>query len=70
MGCSARELCVETLAVSSETHLITRCVMVPFEAPPGFAWVFCKSFRHYRTGKPVFRKNGGYFRFLVRRRKK
>ena len=39
--------------------------MAPYEAPPGFSWVFCKSFRHYRTGKQVYRKNGGYFCFLV-----
>jgi hypothetical protein len=42
--------------------------MEPFPAPPGYAWIFCKSFRHYRTGKPVYRKNGGSFCFLVRRR--
>lgn len=35
--------------------------------PPGYRWVFCKSFKHWRTGRPVFRRNGGYFRFLVRR---
>lgn len=40
----------------------------PFPAPPGFAWVFCASFRHYRTGKQVFRKNGKCFAFLVRRK--
>lgn len=35
-------------------------------APPGYRWVFCRYYRHYITGKPVYRKNGGYFRFLVR----
>ena len=40
----------------------------PFPAPPGFAWVFCASFKHYRTGKQVFRKNGKCFAFLVRRK--
>lgn len=35
-------------------------------APPGFRWVFCKCFRHYRTGELVYRKNGEYFAFLVR----
>ncbi|PPU38486.1 hypothetical protein XaplCFBP3123_18715 [Xanthomonas arboricola pv. populi] len=40
----------------------------PFPAPPGFVWVFCASFRHYRTGKQVFRKNGKCFAFLVRRK--
>lgn len=69
MGCSARALCVEPLAVSSGARLSMRCVMAPFEAPPGFSWVFCKSFRHYRTGKQVYRKNGGYFCFLVRCRR-
>lgn len=40
----------------------------PFPAPPGFAWVFCASFKHYRTGKQVFPKNGKCFAFLVRRK--
>lgn len=42
--------------------------MEPFIAPPGYAWVFCMSFRHYITGKPVFRKDGKPFAFLVRRK--
>lgn len=44
--------------------------MSPFDAPPGFTWVFCKSFKHYRTGKDVFRKDGKPFAFLVRRKRK
>lgn len=35
-------------------------------APPGYRWVYCKSFKHWRTGKPVYRRNGGSFAFLVR----
>lgn len=35
-------------------------------APPGFRWVYCTSFRHWRTGKPVYPKKSRYFRFLVR----
>lgn len=38
----------------------------PFPAPPGYVWVFCTSFKHYRTGKQVFRKDGKCFAFLVR----
>lgn len=34
--------------------------------PPGYRWIFCKSFKHWRTKKDVFRKNGGFFRFLVK----
>lgn len=34
--------------------------------PPGFRWVICRYFRHWRSGKNVYRKNGGVFRFLVR----
>lgn len=35
-------------------------------APKGYRWVFCKSIKHWRTGKRVFRKNGGCFSFLVK----
>lgn len=35
-------------------------------APPGFRWVYCREFIHYITKRPVRRKNGGWFRFLVR----
>jgi hypothetical protein len=41
-------------------------VTPPFPAPPGFRWLFFKCFRHYITGKLVYRKNGGSFRILVR----
>lgn len=45
--------------------------IVPFEgqrkpAPRGFRWVFCRFYIHWRTKKPVYRKNGGMFCFLVR----
>lgn len=39
-------------------------------APPGFCWVYCKYFHHWRTKKPVYRKDGGYFRFLVPMKRK
>ena len=35
-------------------------------APPGYRWVYVPHFRHYRTGKLVFPKNGKCFRFLVK----
>jgi hypothetical protein len=35
-------------------------------APPGFRWVFCKCFKHWRTGKLVYPRNGGSFMFLVK----
>lgn len=34
--------------------------------PPGFRWVFCPRFKHWRTGKYVYPKNAEYFAFLVR----
>ena len=34
--------------------------------PPGWRYVYCKVFIHWISKKPVRRKNGGYFRFLVR----
>ena len=37
-------------------------------APPGYKWVFTREFRHWRSGKMVRRKNGGFFAFLVRSR--
>lgn len=45
---------------------ITPLVTGPRPAPRGYRWVFCKSFIHWRSKKPVFRKNGGMFCFLVR----
>lgn len=39
----------------------------PRKAPPsGYRWIYRKSFRHYITKKDVFRKDGGYFCFLVK----
>lgn len=35
-------------------------------APAGFRWIFCREVRHWRSGKMMRRKNGGFFRFLVR----
>lgn len=35
-------------------------------APPGYKWVFCRSFIHRRTGKRIFPKSGKVFSFLVR----
>lgn len=35
-------------------------------APRGYKRVFCKYFIHWRSKKPVYRKDGGYFCFLVR----
>lgn len=37
-----------------------------FQVPPGYRVVYCKCFRHPRSGKMVYRKDGGYFRFLVK----
>jgi hypothetical protein len=41
----------------------------PFPAPAGFAWVFAKSFVHYRSGKRVYPKTADAFCFLVRKRR-
>lgn len=41
----------------------------PFPAPPGFHWVCVPYFIHWRSKKRVYRKDGGYFRFLVRDRR-
>ncbi|MEL7484327.1 MAG: hypothetical protein AAFN41_08220 [Planctomycetota bacterium] len=38
----------------------------PRPAPPGYRWVYCRYFRHWRTGKKVYPKKSEYFRFLVR----
>lgn len=38
----------------------------PFPAPPGYHWIFVKSFKHYRTGKTIFPKTAECFCFLVR----
>ena len=35
-------------------------------APAGCRWIFCKFFTHWRSKKKVYRKDGGYFCFLVR----
>jgi hypothetical protein len=37
------------------------------KAPKGMQWVFCREFRHWRSGQMVRRKNGKCFAFLVRR---
>lgn len=42
----------------------------PFPAPEGKCWVFCMSFRHWRSGEQVYRKNGRPFAFLVRKQRK
>lgn len=41
-------------------------IALEYPAPPGFRWVFVRCFRHYISKKLVYRKNGGYFRFLAR----
>lgn len=38
----------------------------PFCAPAGYRWIFRRHFRHWRSGKLVYRKDGGVFAFLVR----
>ncbi len=38
----------------------------PFPAPAGYRWVFCKSFKHWRSGKDVYPKTAECFCFLVR----
>jgi len=38
----------------------------PFVAPPGYRWIFCRYFIHYRTGQPVYPKTAEAFCFLVR----
>jgi hypothetical protein len=43
---------------------------IPFPAPPGYCWIFCPSYKHYRTGKQVYPKKAKFFRFLVRRKRK
>ena len=35
-------------------------------APNGWRWVYTRSFVHWRSKRRVYRKNGGFFRFLVR----
>jgi len=37
-------------------------------APPGYRWVFCPRFKHWRSGKMIEAKDHGLdsFRFLVR----
>ncbi len=44
----------------------------PFEAPTGFRWVFCKSFRHWRSGKVLNAEDYGRkaWCFLVRAKRK
>ncbi len=38
----------------------------PFPAPAGRRWVFCKCFKHWRTGKLVYPKTAECFAFLVK----
>lgn len=38
-----------------------------FRPAEGGDWVYCKFFIHWRSKKPVYRKNGGWFRFPRRR---
>lgn len=38
----------------------------PFPAPAGYRWIFCKSFKHWRSGKTVYPKKSDCFCFLVR----
>ena len=38
--------------------------MDDFQAPPGYRWVVCKCFKHWRSGELVYRKDGGYFRLI------
>ena len=40
--------------------------MQSITARAGYRWIFCKCFKHWRTGELVYRKNGGFFRFLVK----
>jgi hypothetical protein len=40
----------------------------PFPAPRGCRWVFCKCFKHWRTGKLVYPKTAECFAFLVKSR--
>lgn len=49
-------------------ELLRRTVMTttPFPAPAGYRWVFCKSFKHWRSGKDVFPKKSDSFCFLVK----
>lgn len=42
---------------------------VPFPAPAGYKWIFCKSFKHWRSGKTVYPKKSDSFCFLVRKKK-
>jgi hypothetical protein len=37
-------------------------------APPGYRAVFCMSFKHWRSGKDVFRKDGRPFCFFAKRK--
>lgn len=40
----------------------------PFPAPAGYVWIFRPYFTHYITGEKVYRKDGGMFRFLVKKK--
>ncbi len=31
-------------------------------------YVFCKCYKHYKTGKMVYKKDGGYFKFPRRKK--
>jgi hypothetical protein len=49
---------------------MTRCKPPVRPAPPGFRWLYVKSYRHYKTGKVMVATDYGYvaWRFLVRSR--
>jgi hypothetical protein len=36
------------------------------DAPPGYRWVFCRSYVHPRTRRRIFAKNGKCFAFMVK----
>lgn len=40
----------------------------PRRSRPGHRLVFCRYFRHWRTGKLVYPKRSKYFRFWVKTR--
>ena len=42
--------------------------MEPFQAPPGFRWIFVAQFRHWRSGQIIRAADHGRkaFAFLVR----
>jgi hypothetical protein len=50
---------------------IMAAVSVPFPAPPGWTWVFCTRFYHWRAKRYLYAKNYGKqaWCFLVRARR-